>query len=123
MLLEVRNLNAVHHTPLRSIDHMREAFKAVQRGVFDLDIVFQHSTTHKLADIADVFARETAASDSQSSLKTVHSKLHSYMDARSSWVPVAGASATRFGMAKAPTGSPPDAAAALAGSGATCPPW
>lgn len=68
--LEVRNLNAVHYTRLRSIEHMREAFRVVERGVFDLDIVFEHSSTHKLAEIADVFATESAGAG-QSSLKTV----------------------------------------------------
>ena len=69
--LQVLNLNAVHYTRLRSIENMREAFRVVQRGVFDLDIVFEHSTTHKLAEIADVFARETAEAEQHSSLKTV----------------------------------------------------
>ncbi len=68
--LEVRNLNAVHYTPLRSIEHMREAFRVVQRGVFDLDIIFENSTAHKLSEIADVFAGEMAVA-AQSSLKTV----------------------------------------------------
>ena len=53
--LEIRNLNAVHFTHLRSIEHMREAYRAVQRGVFDLDIIFEQSVSHRLADIADVF--------------------------------------------------------------------
>jgi L-iditol 2-dehydrogenase len=68
--LEIRNLNAVHFTHLRSIEHMREAYRAVQRGVFNLDIIFENSVSHDLADIADVFARENA-SDHQSSLKTL----------------------------------------------------
>ena len=66
----MRNLNAVHYTPLRSIEHMREAFRVVQRGVFDLDIIFENSTAHKLSEIADVFAGEMAVA-AQSSLKTV----------------------------------------------------
>ena len=41
--LEVRNLNAVHYTRLRSVEHMREAYRAVQRGVFNLDIIFENS--------------------------------------------------------------------------------
>jgi L-iditol 2-dehydrogenase len=68
--LEIRNLNAVHYTHLRSIENMREAYRAVQRGVFDLDIIFENSVTHSLADIADVFEQENAA-DHQSSLKTL----------------------------------------------------
>ena len=68
--LEVRNLNAVHYTRLRSIEHMREAFRVVQRNVFDLNIVFENSTAHKLSEIADIFAGETTGVV-QSSLKTV----------------------------------------------------
>ena len=40
--LEVRNLNGVHYTRLRSVENMREAYRAVQRGVFNLDIIFQN---------------------------------------------------------------------------------
>ncbi|MBN1579346.1 MAG: zinc-binding dehydrogenase [Anaerolineae bacterium] len=69
--LEIRNLNGVHYTRLRSVENMREAYRAVQRGVFDLDIVFEHSISHSLDDIAAVFAQETQAIDRQSSLKTL----------------------------------------------------
>ena len=69
--LEIRNLNAVHYTKLRSIEHMREAYRVVQRGVFDLDIIFENSVKHKLDQIADVFSREAAAPDEQHSLKTL----------------------------------------------------
>jgi threonine dehydrogenase-like Zn-dependent dehydrogenase len=69
--LEVRNLNAVHYTHLRSIENMREAYRAVQRGVFDLDIILQNSVRYRLDEIADVFAREAQALDTQSSLKTI----------------------------------------------------
>lgn len=69
--LEVRNLNAVHYTRLRSVENMREAYRAVQRGVFDLDVVFEHSVRYPLDEIASVFAREAAALDRQSSLKTL----------------------------------------------------
>ena len=68
--LEIRNLNAVHHTHLRSIEHMREAYRAVQRSVFDLNIIFANSVSHRLADIAEVFERENAT-EHQSSLKTL----------------------------------------------------
>lgn len=68
--LEIRNLNAVHYTHLRSIENMREAYRAVERGVFNLDIIFENSVTHSLADIADVFKKENAT-DTQSSLKTL----------------------------------------------------
>ena len=69
--LEIRNLNAVHHTALRSVEHMREAFRAVQRGVFNLDIILANSTRHPLDEIAAVFASESAALDRQGSLKTI----------------------------------------------------
>ena len=69
--LEIRNLNAVHYTKLRAVENMRQAYRAVQRNVFDLDIVFANSVTYKLEDIADVFAREAEALDQQNSLKTL----------------------------------------------------
>ena len=69
--LEIRNLNAVHYTRLRSIENMREAYRAVQRNVFDLNLVFENSVRYNLADIADAFARETTDLDQQASLKTL----------------------------------------------------
>jgi threonine dehydrogenase-like Zn-dependent dehydrogenase len=69
--LEIRNLNAVHYTRLRSIENMREAFRAVQRGVFDLSIIFEHSVTHRLDEIAEVFRREAENLDTQDSMKTL----------------------------------------------------
>lgn len=69
--LEIRNLNAVHYTRLRSVENMREAYRAVQRGVFDLDVIFEHSATHRLGEIEDVFRRECEHIDRQGLLKTV----------------------------------------------------
>jgi L-iditol 2-dehydrogenase len=69
--LEIRNLNAVHYTRLQSIENMREAYRAVQRGVFNLDIIFENSVKHRLDEIADVFKKEAQALDTQSSLKTL----------------------------------------------------
>jgi threonine dehydrogenase-like Zn-dependent dehydrogenase len=69
--LEIRNLNAVHYTNLRSIEHMREAYRAVQRGVFNLDIIFQNSVKYRLDQIPAVFSQETASAEAQSSLKTL----------------------------------------------------
>ena len=69
--LEIRNLNAVHYTRLRSVENMREAYRAVQRGVFNLDIIFENSVKYPLDEIADVFRREAEALDRQSSLKTL----------------------------------------------------
>jgi len=67
----VRNLNAVHYTKLRSIENMREAFRAVERGVFNLDVILENSTRHRLADLPAVFQAETASEDEQASLKTI----------------------------------------------------
>jgi L-iditol 2-dehydrogenase len=69
--LEVRTLNGVHYTKLRGVENMREAYRAIQRGAFNLDIILQNSTKHSLDDIADVFERESGALDTQSSLKTL----------------------------------------------------
>ncbi len=69
--LEVRNLNAVHYTKLRSIETMREAYRAVQRGVFNLDIIFENSVSYRLSEIDEVFKRETETIDTQASLKTL----------------------------------------------------
>ncbi len=69
--LEVRNLNAVHYTRLRAVEYMREAYRAVQRGVFNLDVIFEHAKRHRLAEIADVFASEAEALDQQDALKTL----------------------------------------------------
>ncbi len=69
--LEIRNLNAVHYTRLRSVENMREAFRAVQRGVFNLDIIFAHSQRYTLDQLPQVFAQEAAALDQQGSLKTI----------------------------------------------------
>ena len=69
--LEVRNLNAVHYTRLRSVEHMREAYRAVQRGVFNLDIIFQNSVRYRLNEIDEVFKAETDLLDEQGSLKTL----------------------------------------------------
>jgi L-iditol 2-dehydrogenase len=69
--LEVRNLNGVHYTRLRSVENMREAYRAVQRGVFNLDIIFENSKTYRLDEIAEVYKKETESIDRQSSLKTI----------------------------------------------------
>ncbi len=69
--LEVRNLNGVHYTRLQSVENMREAYRAVQRGVFNLDIIFENSKTYRLDEIAEVYKEETESIDRQSSLKTL----------------------------------------------------
>jgi hypothetical protein len=53
------------------VENMREAYRAVQREVFNLDIIFENSVTYRLEEIADVFAEEAKALDTQSSLKTL----------------------------------------------------
>ena len=67
----MRSLNGVHVTQLRSIENMSEAYRAVQRGVFNLDIIFQNSVRYPLDQIGEVFARETASPEEQDSLKTL----------------------------------------------------
>jgi L-iditol 2-dehydrogenase len=69
--LEIRNLNAVHYTRLRSIENMREAYTAVRRGVFNLDIILENSLTYRLDELPEVFAKEAEALDTQDSLKTI----------------------------------------------------
>jgi threonine dehydrogenase-like Zn-dependent dehydrogenase len=69
--LEIRNLNAVHYTRLRSVENMREAYRAVERGVFNIDIIFENSVSYRLDQIVDVFAEENAAVEDQGSLKTL----------------------------------------------------
>jgi len=69
--LEVRNLNAMHYTKLRAVENMREAYRAVQRGVFNLDVILENSARYKLDKIADVFRMEAEALDRQPSLKTL----------------------------------------------------
>jgi hypothetical protein len=50
---------------------MREAYRAVQRGVFNLDVIFENAVTYRLDEIDEVFAREAEALDTQGSLKTI----------------------------------------------------
>jgi threonine dehydrogenase-like Zn-dependent dehydrogenase len=69
--LEIRNLNAVHYTRLKSVENMREAYRAVERGVFNMDIIFENSVSYKLEEIEEVFKNETDKIDQQSSLKTL----------------------------------------------------
>ena len=69
--LDVRNLNAVHYTKLQSVENMREAYRAVARGVFDLDIILENSVRYSLDEIDEVFARESEDPEVQGSLKTL----------------------------------------------------
>jgi threonine dehydrogenase-like Zn-dependent dehydrogenase len=69
--IEIRTLSPVHFTWLRSVEYLREAYKSIQRGVFDLDIILENSERHRLEDIAEVFENEAEALDHQSSLKTL----------------------------------------------------
>ncbi len=69
--LEIRNLNGVHYTRLRSIENMREAYKVVARGMFNLDIIFENSVKYNLAEIGDVFKKEAQDVTQQRSLKTL----------------------------------------------------
>jgi len=69
--LRVRGLNAMHFTKLQSVENAREAYRAVQRGVFDIDLILKHSDRYSLDEIADVFAKEAESLDTQRSLKTL----------------------------------------------------
>jgi threonine dehydrogenase-like Zn-dependent dehydrogenase len=69
--LEIRTLNPMHYTHLQAIENMREAFRAVERGVFNLDVILEHSERHPLDDIGEIFRKEAEAGDSQASLKTL----------------------------------------------------
>jgi threonine dehydrogenase-like Zn-dependent dehydrogenase len=69
--IEMRSLSPVHFTGLRSVENMREAYRAIQREVFDLDVILDNSERYRLDDIAEVFAKEAEALDEQASLKTL----------------------------------------------------
>jgi len=69
--LHVRNLNAMHYTKLQAVENAREAYRAVQRGTLNTDVILQHSDRYRLDQIADVFSREAESLDSQRSLKTL----------------------------------------------------
>lgn len=69
--LTVQNVNAVHYNKLQSILNAREAFRAVERGVYDIQTILDNSDKYRLAEIADVFAKEAIALDTQGSIKTL----------------------------------------------------
>ncbi|MHB1414679.1 MAG: zinc-dependent alcohol dehydrogenase [Chloroflexota bacterium] len=69
--LMVRTLNPMHYTKLQAIENMRETYRAVQRGVFNLAPILETSCRYKLAEIGEVFHKEAEALDNQSSLKTI----------------------------------------------------
>jgi L-iditol 2-dehydrogenase len=69
--LEIRNLNGVHYTRLRSVENMREAYRAVRRGVFDIDVILKNSVRYRLDELPGVFEKETKTIDQQASLKTI----------------------------------------------------
>ncbi len=69
--LKVQNLNAMHYTKLQAVENAREAYRAVQRGVFDIDAILENSDRYALDEIADVFAQEAESLGSQRSLKTL----------------------------------------------------
>lgn len=69
--LEVRNLSPVHFTALQAVENMREAYRAVQRGVFDLNLILKNSDRYKLDELPEVFEREAATTEGYTSLKTL----------------------------------------------------
>lgn len=68
--LEIRNLNAVHYNYLRSIEYMREAYKVIERGIFNIDIILENSEKYRLDQIEEVFKKEVD-NENQHSLKTL----------------------------------------------------
>jgi len=69
--LQIRNVNAMHFTKLQSVENAREAYRMVARGVFNIDIILDHSERHALDDLDQVFARECEDIETQRSLKTL----------------------------------------------------
>jgi len=69
--LEVQNLASMHYTELQAVEYAREAFRTVERDVFDLDTVLEHSDRYSLDELPEVFAEETGSPDEQASLKTI----------------------------------------------------
>lgn len=67
--LKINNLNAVHYNRLRSIEYMREAYRVIDRNIFNIDIILKNSETYPLEKIGQVFNKEKDESD-QKSLKT-----------------------------------------------------
>lgn len=69
--LDVQNLAPVHHTKLLEVEHMREAYRAVARGVFDIETILANSDRYALDELPDVFATEADSAAPQESLKTI----------------------------------------------------
>lgn len=69
--LDVQNLAPMHYTQLRDVEHAREAFEIVERGVFDIETILAHSDRYDLEEIDEVFAAEAESSEAQRSLKTL----------------------------------------------------
>ena len=68
--LEVLNLNAVHYNYFRSILHMREAYRLIERGVFNIDIILENSEKYRLDQIEEAFKKEVEP-ENQHSIKTL----------------------------------------------------
>lgn len=69
--LEVQNLAPMHYTKLREVEHAREAYRAVERDVFDLDVILENSDRYELDELPEVFEREAGSPGEQASLKTL----------------------------------------------------
>ncbi|WP_251329713.1 zinc-dependent alcohol dehydrogenase [Haloplanus pelagicus] len=69
--LEVQNLNAMHYTELQAVEYAREAYRAVERDVFDVQTILDNSARYSLDELPSVFEGETECADEQESLKTL----------------------------------------------------
>lgn len=68
--LNVQNLAPMHYTKLQEVENAREAYRAVARDVFDIDVILEHSDRYDLDNLPGVFEKE-ANEDTQQSLKTI----------------------------------------------------
>lgn len=69
--LYIRNLNSAHHTKLFMVEAFREAFRAVRRGVYDVQKILEHSKRYRLDDLPEVFEKESENIEEQKSMKTL----------------------------------------------------
>ncbi|MFB6112818.1 MAG: zinc-binding dehydrogenase [Halodesulfurarchaeum sp.] len=69
--LTVQNLAPMHYTQLQSIENAREAYRAVERGIFDVDVILEHSESYSLDELPEVFEKEAESTAAQTSLKTI----------------------------------------------------
>ncbi|WP_455364967.1 zinc-dependent alcohol dehydrogenase [[Eubacterium] cellulosolvens] len=69
--LFIKNLNPAHHTRLYMIEALKEGLRAVERGVYDVQTLLDHSAKYKLSDLPEVFRKETSNLEEHESIKTL----------------------------------------------------